>query len=493
MTKLTAPAPPIPGPPDAGAHGWRTLAIASLAVFALFLDTTVLFVAFQNIGRSFPSVSPASLSWVLNAYTIAFAALLIPAGKTADRLGHKRAFLAGSGLFTLASLLCALAPSVEALIAFRILQAVGAALLIPSSLALILRSFPREKIPVAVAIWGATGAAAGAIGPTLGAALVEVANWRLVFIVNLPVGLLTVVAGVLLLRESRDPESRIPSLTGVALVAAAAALISLGVVQTDAWGWWDARTIASIVTGVAVLFVFIGHQRRAVAPVLDLALFASGNYRWANLATFVFGLAFAAMFLGSFLFLTNVWSWSTLDAGLGISPGPLLVALLAPGFGRLAGRVGQRPLLIAGGVLFAAGGLWRLAFLQESSGYAVDYLPSILFTGTGVALCLPQLSSVIAQALPPNRLGVGGAANQAFRQFGGTFGVALAVAFMGRPNSVSHAVVNFEQIWWLVIVGGLVTALLALPLHTDQPRPTASKEADDLLTSKPRSRLGLRG
>jgi EmrB/QacA subfamily drug resistance transporter len=462
MTKLSpsAASPPALGP------AWRTLAIASLASFATFLDTTVLFVAFPDIGRSFPSVSPASLSWVLNGYTIAFAALLIPAGKMADRVGHKRAFLTGSALFTLASLVCALAPGVGVLIAFRVVQAAGAAALLPSSLALVLRSFPRERVPLAVAVWGATGATAGAIGPTLGSALVEAADWRWVFLINLPVGLLTVGAGARLLQESKNGGTRIPSPVGVGLIAAAASLISLSLVKTDAWGWLDLETLAVLGAGLALLLLFVLHQRRTSAPVLDLDLFQSRNFVWANLATLVFGVGFSAMFFGSILFLTNVWEWSILDAGLGVSPGPLLVAVLAPIFGRVASRSGQRPLLLAGGVLFSLGGLWRLTFLGSTPDYLADYLPSMLFTGMGVALCLPQLAGVVAQSLAPERLGVGGATNQATRQFGGTLGVALAIAFVGHAASLEEALAGYDRIWWLLIAGGLATSLLALPMRT---------------------------
>ena len=170
-------------------HARATLAIAGLAVLVIFLDTTVLFVAFPDISATFASAGPAALSWVLNAYTITFAALLVPAGKIADRVGHKKMFLLGTALFTLASLACAVAPTVDVLIAFRVVQAVGAAALLPSSLALVMRAFPRDRLPVAVAIWGAMGAVAGAIGPTLGSVLVELASWRWVFVINLPVGI----------------------------------------------------------------------------------------------------------------------------------------------------------------------------------------------------------------------------------------------------------------------------------------------------------------
>ena len=465
-------------------HARRTLTLAGLAVLVTFLDTTVLFVAFPAIGATFSSASPADLSWVLNAYTITFAALLVPAGKLADRVGHKRVFLLGSALFTVASAACALAPTVEVLVAFRIVQAVGAAALIPSSLALVMRAFPRERLPAAVAIWGAMGAVAGAIGPTLGAVLVEGPGWRWVFLVNVPVGVLTVVAGAKLLSESKDPETRVPAVLGVILVAASAALISLGVVQSNDWGWTSSKTLGAIGAGLALFALFIAHQRRTSAPALDLSLFKIRNYAWANAATLAFGTAFTAMFFGSYLLLTELWGWSVLSAGLGISPGPVLVGILAPRFGRLAGRVGQRPLLIAGGLVFAAGGVWRLVAVTSTPAYLTAYLPSMLLFGLGVALTLPQLSSATAQALPPNRLGVGGAANQAIRQLGGTFGVAFTIALLAGAGATATGagaslLDAFDEVAWLLIVGGLLTSLLVLPLRTRHAETDAEAPADE--------------
>ena len=443
-----------------------TLVIASLATLATFLDTTILYVAFPDIGRTFSGTSPAELSWVLNAYTIVFAALLIPAGKVADRVGHRRAFLAGSVLFTAASMACGLAPTAELLILFRIVQAVGGATLIPSSLALVMHAYPRDQLPRAVAIWGAAGAVAGALGPTLGAAIVEALGWRWAFLINLPVGVFTVVSGRRHLHETTDPGTRAPAVGGVALVASAAAVLSYAVVETDTVGWMDRRTAGVVALGMVLLAVFVAHQRRTAAPVLDLDLFAIRNFAWGNLAGFAFGLAFSAMFLGSILFLTEVWGWSILRAGFGIAPGPALVAVLAPRMGSLAGRIGQRPILIAGGIAYALGGLYRLVMLGGEQRYLVDYLPSMILTGIGVACCLPQLSSVVAQALPSNRIGIGGASLQAVRQFGGTFGVALAIATIGAPTGVDDALASFDRVWWITVVGGLATSALVGPMRT---------------------------
>ena len=444
----------------------RTLVIASLATLATFLDTTILFVAFPDIAATFTDTGAAELSWVLNAYTIVFAALLIPAGKIADRVGHRRVFLAGSALFTVASMACGLAPTAEVLIVFRMLQAAGGAALIPASLALVMAAFTHDQLPRAVAIWGAAGAVAGALGPTLGAAIVQSLGWRWAFFINLPIGVYTIVAGRSRLHESSDPTTRVPAPFGVVLVAAAAGLLSYAVVGAEDSGWVSARTIGLFLAGGLVIAVFIVQQRRTEAPVLDLELFRIRNFRWANLAMLVFGTAFSALFLGSILFLTQVWGWSILQAGFGVAPGPAIVGLVSPRIGTLAGRIGQRPILLIGGALYAGSGAYRLLLLGPESDYLRNYFPSMVLSGIGVGCVFPQLSSVVAQALPQNRRGVGGAALQAGRQFGGTFGVALTVAFLGAASSIPAALAAFDHIWWLIVVGGLTTSALALPLAT---------------------------
>ncbi len=446
------------------AHSRRTLTIASLATLATFLDTTVLYVAFPDISATFSHASAAQLSWVLNAYTIVFAALLIPAGKLADRVGHRRVFLIGSALFTGASMACGLAPTVEVLIAFRVLQAAGAAALIPASLALVMHAFSHDQLPRAVAIWGAAGAAAGALGPTLGAALVQGFGWRAAFFLNLPVGVYTIVEGARHVRESSSPDTRVPSLLGVALVATTAVLFSYGLVVTQDDGWFGTKTLALIAAGVVMLALFVMHQSRTDAPALDLELFRSRNFSWGNLTMLVFGTAFSAMFFGSILFLTQVWGWSILKAGLGVAPGPAIVAIVAPRMGKLAGRIGQRPILLVGGLLYAAAGLFRLTMLGPDANYLTDYFPSMVLSGLGVAFVFPQLSSLVAQALPPGRSGVGGAALQAGRQFGGTFGVALTIALLGGGGA--DALARFDRVWWVIVVGGLATTLLVLPTRS---------------------------
>ncbi|NBN90328.1 MAG: DHA2 family efflux MFS transporter permease subunit [Actinobacteria bacterium] len=441
------------------------LGIAGLAALATYLDTTLLFVAFPDIKASFGDSPASTLSWVLNAYTIAFAALLVPAGKIADRLGHRRAFLIGSATFTIASMVCGLAPNVQLLIVARVAQGVGAAILVPSSLALVMAAFPRERLPQTIAIWGAIGASSSALGPSLGGLIVDTMGWRWAFFINLPVGIVTVVAGIRFLHESKSSSVRLPSPVGVILVALTAGALSYGVAGTSAVGWAGTRTIVLLVSGLVLLLFFIAHQRRTDAPTLNLELFSLRNFRWGNLAMFSFSLSFIAMFFGLILFLVNVWGWSVLKAGFGVAPGPAVAALLAPQFGKLAGRIGQRPLIAAGGLLFAASGVYRLLFLDGSVNYVVDFALPLALSAPAVGMVFPQVTSAAAQALPADRIGVGGATTQAIRQFGGSLGVAMAIAFVGKATVRDEVLAGFDRIWILVVAGGVATTLFSLALR----------------------------
>lgn len=227
-----------PALPRPTVNPWVVLVVGSLSAFMVFLDAQVLFVAFDDIRSSFPSVSFATMSWTLSAYTIALAAALVPAGRMADRYGRRRVFLIGLVAFTLASVLCAVAPSAGLLVAFRVIQALGAAALVPASLALVLSVFPPARVPVAVAVWGAIAALAAAVGPTAGALLVEAWDWRAVFLANVPVGAIALVLGIRLLPESREADrARFPDPLGIALLAGSLTLLALGIVQSDQWGW----------------------------------------------------------------------------------------------------------------------------------------------------------------------------------------------------------------------------------------------------------------
>ncbi|MFL5310321.1 MAG: MFS transporter [Myxococcales bacterium] len=458
---------------------WRTLALTSVAVFVVSLDGTVLYVAFPSIRATFSDVSTAQLSWVLNAYTIVFGSLLVPAGRIADRIGRKRIFLAGVGLFTAASALCGVAPSAAALIGARALQACGAALLLPSSLALVLHAFPPARRASAVALWGAVGALAAAIGPSLGSLVVQSASWRWAFYINVPVGIAAILRGSRTLFESRDETARqLPDPIGVALLVAAIALLALGIVQGPDWGALAPRTVASIGAGILFFAGFLLRSRSASSPAVDLSLFADRNYRLANLATFVFAIAFTAMFFTFVFFLTLRWRYSLLQAGLAITPGPLTVIPVAILAGRIADRHGHRALLVAGGLVFALGGGLLYSALESQPDFVHTWLPRALVTGTGVGLVLPSLSGAAVHGLPPNRFALGSAINQAIRQIGAVIGVGLVIAFLGRAGP-STDISGFVHVVQVLVAGGALTALICLGIKTG-PRaaPGFSSESD---------------
>jgi len=360
-------------------------------------------------------------------------------------------------------MLCGISPTVGFLIAAEMLEAVGAAILVPASLALVLQTFPRNKIPVAVAIWGAIGAAAGATGPTLGALVVSNLSWRWAFFINLPVGIVSFILGRAVLPEGREEHpGRLPDPLGVVVLAGAIALITYAIVQTDSWGWASARFALTLAAGGLLLGIFVARCRRVPNPLIHLDLFQANNFRWGNAAMLIYASGFSAMFLGNVLFLTRVWGYSILTAGLAISIGPVIVAVTAPMFGRLAARVGQRRLLIPGGLIWALGGVLLLARATTTPHYVTVYLPSGICIALGVSLVLPQLSSVAVQGLPADQFGAGSAVVQAVRYLGSTLGVALVVAFTSEVTG--DPLDGFHHLWWLLVAAGVAVSLLSTRL-----------------------------
>jgi EmrB/QacA subfamily drug resistance transporter len=307
--------------------------------WSVALDLSIVNVAFPSMRRSFPEVSTAALSWVLAAYSVVFGALLLGAGRIADRSGRRRVFLLGLLIFTAGSLLCGIAPSAWLLIVGRVVQAIGAALLMPASLALLLSATAPAARAQAVAMWGGVSALAVATGPSLGSVLIDAGGWRWAFFVNLPVAL---VAGVAARRVV--PESviggRVPDLVGVALLSAAVAALALAITQGGDWGWSSSRVVGSFAAAAVLGPIAIRRSTRHEAPAIDLDVFRSRTVVLANAATVLYSVGFFGMLLANVLFLTSVWKYSTLEAGLAITPGPLLVAALSGPSGRLAARVG---------------------------------------------------------------------------------------------------------------------------------------------------------
>jgi len=443
---------------------WKVLLVTSVAVFMGFLDVTIVNIAFPDIEASFPGTSLAGLSWILNAYNIVFAALLVPAGRLSDRLGRRRMFFVGVSTFLAASAVCGLAPSVEVLVGARVVQAAGAAILVPTSLALLLPEFPLEQRATATALWGATGGIAAATGPALGGVLVEATSWRWVFFVNLAIGLPALIPARRLLRESREANpGPLTDIAGIVLLVAGVGLLSLGIVKGQDWGWGSAPVVASIVASALALTTFVARSARHHAPVIELGLLRVRSFAVANAGVFLFALGFYAVLLANILFLTGVWGWSVLRAGVAVTPGPLMAALSATVGGRLADRYGQRVVALPGGLLFAAGCVVFATATGATPHYASEFLPATLLTGTGVGLSFAAWGSAAVAELPPSRFATGSAISATSRQIGAVLGIAVLVAVIGTPRP-EDAVSTFHTAWVLMAIPSAAAGMLALAL-----------------------------
>jgi EmrB/QacA subfamily drug resistance transporter len=456
---------------------WKVLLVTSLGLFMASLDLFIVNIAFPNLAADFPGTSLPDLSWVLNAYAIVFAALLVPAGRLADLVGRKRVFCGGLLLFAATSALCAAAPSVSFLVAARVLQAAGGAMMIPATLGLILPAFPLEQRALAIGIWSAAGGVAAALGPPIGGLLVQL-SWRWIFLINVPIGICGAIVAARLLHEMREPEARRPDLLGAVALAFGIGLLTLGIVKGSDWGWLAGRTLASFAAAAVLLAAFLRRSAHHPAPVIELPLLRIRSFALANLATGVFFAGFGAMLLSSILLLTGVWGYSALSAGLALAPAPTIAAVFAVPSGRLGGVVGQRPIAAAGGLTFASGFAYILVAIGTAPQYATAFLPGSLLAGAGFGMVLGTLPAVATASLPPSRFATGTAVFSMARQLGTAIGVAVLVALL-NATTAGDLLGGLRRGWWFALLCGLATTALALALRpasaeAEAPEPPAA-------------------
>ena len=450
--------------PPAKMSPWPVFWVASIATFLVSLDSTMLFAAFDPLRHAFSTATAADLSWVINAYTVVYATMLIPAGGLADTHGRKRVFLMGVALFLAASAACGLAGNVGWLVAARVLQAMGAALLIPASLSIVLAAFPQNKRAVVVSLWGAVGGLAAAVGPSAGSFVIDHFGWPWAFYINLPIGGYALWRGTLLLSESvTSSERRRLDVVGMALLILAVGSITLAIVEFGAPQWSRTELASMAVTGVIAAFAFMAWARRIQQPLVDLALFQHQTYRYVNLATLSFGIAFSMMFMAFFFYMMNIWHYSLPLAGLAVTPGPLLVMPTAIITGRLASRLGHRRFLVGGSLLYAFSSLWFFLMPGNEPNYVQHWLPGLVMSGISVGLVLPSLSAAAVSRLPVAHYAVGSAVNQATRQIGSVLGVAITVAMLGHASLLRA---DFDSFYLLHMALALLTGFLCLRVDT---------------------------
>ena len=454
-----------------------TVVVVSTAAFLASLDLFIVNIAFPEIRTAFGNADLAAMSWILNGYTVVFAAFLNPAGRLGDRYGHRRMFLWGLVVFTTASAACGLAPSFAMLVTARVVQAVGAAMLMPSSLALLLAAVPASRRAVAVGTWSAVGAMAAALGPPVGGLLVE-ASWRWIFFVNVPLGLLALVAGPWVLAKSQTTGVGIPDLVGAVMLVLGIGALVWALVELPTAGWTSAEVVTAALVAIASMAGAVWRSVRHPSPALDLAVVRVIPMWSSCLALLVFSAGFAAMLLGSVMFLTTVWQLPPSVAGLYLSPGPVVVVVVSLTVaGRLVGRLGVGTVTALGATLYVAGVVVWLCRVHVAPDYLADFLPGQILTGAGVGLVIPSLSAVSGLALQSHQWGSGSALTNTARQLGTVLGTAI-LTMIYQPGI---DLVTVRRGWVFVASAAATAVLIAVALavwwRADAMRRAAQPQA----------------
>src|SRR6516165_5862240 len=444
----------------AGSRTAWTFAITSAALFMASLDNLVVTTALPSI-RAHLHASLQGLQWTVNAYTLTFAVLLLTGATLGERYGRRRLFVAGLALFTAGSAAAALAPSIGALVAARAVQGVGAAIVIPLTLTLLSAAVPPQRRGLALGAWGAVGGLAIAIGPLVGGAVVEGASWQWIFWLNVPIGIALLPIARLRLAESRGPATRL-DLPGLILASVGLAGIVFGVVRGNDHGWTSLTVLAPIVIGAALVAAFIAWELRAREPMLPMHLFRSRGFTVTNATSL---LMFFGMFGSIFLlaqFLQVVQHYSPLQAGLRTLPWTAMPVFVAPVAGALSDRIGGRPLLAAGLGLQAIGLGWLAAVITPTVAYAT-LVPAFVVSGIGMSLFFAPVANVVLGSVRRDQEGIASGANNAIRELGGVFGIAVLGAVFAARGGYTSGAAFVSGLVPAVWVGGAAVAALFLP------------------------------
>ena len=445
--------------------------IVSVGFFLTALDFTIINVAFRDLEDDFGPGSKSLLTWTLSGYAIVFAAGLLTAGRMADTFGRKRAFLVGTGTFTMASMLCGVAPAAGWLVAARAVQAIGAALMVPSSTALVLQEYPVQRRSQVMGTISMMGSVAAASGPLFGGLLTTHLGWRWVFFVNAPFCIAAVIAGQRVLHESRDPGATTrPDVIGALLATGSVALLTLGIIQGEEWGWSSPWVVAAFVAAGIAGIAFVFRCRHAANPVLDLSLLRLRFVSAANLAGLFWAMGFYAFFFNNVTWLQRIWGYDGQKSGFAILPGPMTAAVVSLVAGRVVKRVG--PLRVAAPACFGLGltTLVMAATLPEPPAFLRHWLPLAVAFGVCIGFGLVGLSACANAYLPVQRFAMGAALFSTGRQIGAAVGIAIVTAIQAAAPGAGGVRHSWVYIASMYVLGGLV--LVAV-----YRRPTAEQLA----------------
>jgi EmrB/QacA subfamily drug resistance transporter len=468
---------------------WWTLAAVSFGLFMIMLDNTIVNVALPSIERSL-DLKISELEWVVTGYALTFGALMLTGGKLADLLGRRLIFVAGLAIFTLSSLGCGLAGSASVLIAARVVQGIGAALMNPSTLSIITVTFPPRQRGTAIGIWAGVSALALAIGPLVGGVITERINWNWIFYINVPVGVLGILAAFAFIDESRDTshEQR-PDLPGLVTSALGLFSLSYALIEANNYGWTSGRILAAFVVAAVALAAFVLLELHQRLPMLELGLFRNRGFAGANSVMLLVGLAMFGVFFYVSLYVQQVLGYSPTQAGASFLPWTVLIILIAPQAGRISDRVGPRPLVASGMIVLAGSLLWFAHLGVHESFWSL--LPGMLLGGVGMGIAMAPVTAAAMSSVRADKAGVGSAVLNSMRQVGGSLGIAIMGAIVAsgvssslaagepRPVAFVHGYHHAVEISALIALAGAVIAASTLrhARHRPQESPVADFEA----------------
>jgi EmrB/QacA subfamily drug resistance transporter len=446
---------------------WWTLGAMCFALFMLMLDNTVVNVALPSIQDDLGS-SLSSLEWTVNGYMLTFGVLLVTGGRLGDIFGRRRTFLIGVTIFALSSATAGLASSTTTLVASRVIQGIGGALMMPATLSIVTNAFEPHERGKAIGTWAGVSALALAIGPVVGGLLTEHVSWRAIFYLNIPVAIAAVIATLFAVRESRDEGvGRKIDFAGVGVLTGGLTALVLALIEGNAWGWSSPAVIGLLAGSAVLLGAFVVVERRVKAPMVELPLFASRNFVGTNLVALVVTFAMMAQFFFVTLYMQDILGFSPVEAGLRFLPATLMIVAFAPIAGRLTDRVGPR-WLIGGGLVIVSVALYWLTTIHVGSTYG-DIWPSFTLMGFGMAMVMSPMSTAAMNAVEVSKSGVASGILSMNRMIGGTLGIAVigAVFAAVAPAGVRDAgafVDAFTTAMWVATAVTVVGAALAIAL-----------------------------
>ena len=461
---------------------WWTLGAMCFALFMIMLDNTVVNVALPSIQRDL-GASLSGLEWTVNGYTLSFAVLLATGGRLGDIFGRRLTFLIGVVVFALSSATAGLAPDMTSLVISRVVQGVGAALMMPATLSIVTDAFPAHERGKAMGTWAGVSALALAVGPVLGGFLTEHVSWRAIFYLNIPVAVGAVAAALFAVRESRDDTvgRQVDYLGVVALTGALTALV-LALVEGNAWGWDSPEIVALLVGAVVGLAAFVAIELRVKVPMVEFRFFSDRNFVGAVVVALIVSFAMLGVFFFLALYMQNILGYSALEAGVRFLPSTLMIVGVAPVAGRLADRIGPR-WLIAAGLAVVAASLYSFTGIAVDSTY-LDLLPGFMLLGIGIALTMSPMTSAAMNAVAVEKAGIASGVLSMFRMVGGSLGVAVTGAIfqtaVGDPATATPAdfVDALSQAMWVSTFVALAGAVLAAVAIRAKGKAVSAQEAE---------------